>query len=139
MTRFSRRALVAGGMTASALAVQAQAPADDNPVSPSSLSAVDFRKLLSRADLIYDKPVPRSEEGMPIGNGRMGSLVWTTPRQLRFQINRADVYASNSASNSFFERHNDYCGGCAYFDVDLPDAAGLQHLSVYDGVLSIDS
>ena len=41
---------------------------------------MDLRSLISAADLVYDKPVPRSEEGMPIGNGRMGTLVWTTPR-----------------------------------------------------------
>ena len=74
---------------------------------------------VSRADLIYTRPVLRSEEGMPLGNGRMGTLVWTTPSQIRFQINRADVYANNSATNSFFERHNDYCGGCAFLDVDF--------------------
>lgn len=103
----------------------------------------DLRDLISRADLVYEKPVERSEEGMPVGNGRMGSLVWTTPRQLRFQINRADVYANDSATNSFFERHNDYCGGCAFLDIDLggeafPASGFRQHLSVYDGVLSIE-
>src|SRR6478672_11723764 len=86
-------------------------------------SSIDYRALVSRADLVYDQPVPRSEEGMPIGNGHMGSLVWTTPTQLRFQINRADVYANNSATNSFFERHNDYCGGCAYLDIDFGPVA----------------
>jgi hypothetical protein len=35
------------------------------------------------------------------------------------QLNRVDVYASNAASNSFVEPHNDYCGGCAYLDVDF--------------------
>src|SRR5262249_50910133 len=109
-----------------------------------SLLDVDFRKLISRADLVYDKPVERSESGMPVGNGRMGSLVWTTPRQLRLQINRADVYANDSATNSFFERHNDYCGGCAYLDVDLggetfPASGFPQRLSVYDGILTIDA
>jgi hypothetical protein len=81
---------------------------------------------------------------MPIGNGHMGSLVWTTPTQLRFQINRADVYANNSATNSFFERHNDYCGGCAYLDIDFgpgeppfPESGFPQRLSLYDGVLTI--
>ena len=39
----------------------------------------DLGQLVSRADLDYDTPARRSEEGMPIGNGRMGSLVWTTP------------------------------------------------------------
>ena len=79
----------------------------------------ELAKLISEADLIYDKPVPRSEEGIPIGNGRMGTLVWTTPASLRMQINRADVYANDGTTNSFFERHNDYCGGCGYVDIDF--------------------
>jgi len=128
----SRRAFLA----AAALAGPAAFAAEEN------LTDVDFAKLIGRADLNYDKPVPRSEEGIPIGNGRMGSLVWTTPSQLRFQINRADVYANNSATNSFFERHNDYCGGCAYLDIDFsgepfPESGFRQHLSVYDGTLTI--
>jgi uncharacterized protein DUF5703 len=98
---------------------------------------------ISRADLIYTQPVTRSEEGMPLGNGRMGTLVWTTPSQIRFQINRADVYANNSYSNSFFERHNDYCGGCAYFEIEFsePAFAGSdfhQRLSIYDGAMTVE-
>src|SRR3954449_7018518 len=103
----SRRALLTASLGAAASQLEGQG-------RPSSALTVDYRKLISRADLVYERPVERSEEGMPVGNGRMGSLVWTTPRQLRFQINRADVYANNSASTSFFERHNDYCSGCAY-------------------------
>src|SRR5262245_12338219 len=62
----------------------------------------DIAKLISQSDLVYEKPVPRSEEGMPIGNGRMGTLVWTTPVSLRMQINRVDVYGNDSTTNSFF-------------------------------------
>ncbi len=80
---------------------------------------------------------------MPIGTGRMGTLVWTTPSQLRMQINRVDVYANDSATNSFFERHDDYCGGCGYVDIEsgddfFPESGFRQHLSVYDGLLEID-
>jgi len=145
MEPVSRRAFLAAGVAGSALAANPEAAADENPASPSSLSAVDFRKLISRGDLVYDKPVARSEEGMPIGNGRMGSLVWTTPHQLQFQINRADVYANNCATNSFFERHNDYCGGCAYLDIDFgpdapfPESGFAQRLSIYDGVMTIEA
>jgi hypothetical protein len=104
----------------------------------------ELATLISQADLVYDKPVPRSEEGMPIGNGRMGTLVWTTPVSLRMQINRVDVYANDSATNSFFERHNDYCGGCGYVDIDFsgevfPESGFPQRLSVYDGLLTIGS
>ena len=98
--------------------------------------------MISDADLVYTKPVPRSEEGLPLGNGRMGSLVWTTPESLRFQINRVDVYANNSYTNSFFERHNDYCGGCGYVDIDFgkevfPESGFGHRLSVYDGLLTV--
>jgi hypothetical protein len=134
----SRRTFLAAGIGAGVLS-------GAEPASGGPLLEVDYRKLVSRADLIYEKPVPRSEEGIPIGNGRMGSLVWTTPTQLRFQINRVDVYASNCASNSFFERHTDYCGGCGFVDIDFgssgeapfPEAGFRQHLSVYDGSLVI--
>src|ERR687886_316932 len=78
-----------------------------------SFDIVDNRAaVISRADLIYTEPARRSEEGMPVGNGRMGSLVWTTPDAIRLQVNRADVYANDSTTTSFFERHSDYCGGC---------------------------
>ena len=127
----SRRTFLAA--TVAGMAASAQ---DPPPPAP------DLRALVSTADLVYERPVPRSEEGMPIGNGRMGTLVWTTPSRLRMQINRADVYANNSATNSFFERHDDYCGGCAYVDLEFdgapfPEAGFRQHLSVYDGQLTV--
>src|SRR5687768_8582012 len=98
-------------------------------------TAPDLKVLVSRADLHYDAPAPRSEEGMPLGNGRMGSLVWTTPHALRFQINRHDIYPMDSTSTSFLERHSDYCAGAAFADIDLGGEvlAGpgfQQHLSV---------
>jgi hypothetical protein len=99
----------------------------------------ELRALISDSDLVYAAPVPRSEEGIPIGNGRMGTLVWTTPESLRMQINRVDVYANDSSTNSFFERHNDYCGGCGFVDIDFGRELflGSQRLSVYDGLLTI--
>jgi len=135
----SRRTFLAAGIGAGILS-----GAEPAPSAP--MLAVDYRKLVSRADLVYEKPVPRSEEGIPIGNGRMGSLVWTTPTQLHFQINRVDVYASNCASNSFFERHTDYCGGCGFVDIDFGahgaapfrESGFRQSLSLYDGSLRIE-
>ncbi|HEX4229164.1 MAG TPA: hypothetical protein VHZ07_10870 [Bryobacteraceae bacterium] len=109
--------------------------------------AIDLRRLVSRGDLICDKPASRSEAGIPVGNGRMGTLVWTTPQELRMQINRVDVYANNAATHSFIERNDDYCGGCAFVDLDFGAGGGdvfplsgfAQHLSLYDGALSIQA
>jgi hypothetical protein len=118
-----------GSLTASALL--AAAPAD-------------HRAVIARADLDYTAPASRSEEGMPVGNGRIGSLVWTTPTQLKFQINHVNVYGINSETNSFPIRHSDYATSCGFLDVNFVDygdpvfagAPFHQHLSVYDGLMT---
>jgi len=63
--------------------------------SPAPWLEVDHRSLVSQADLVYESPAARSVEGQPIGNGRMGTLVWTRPDAVHFQINRNDVFAVN--------------------------------------------
>jgi hypothetical protein len=126
--QMTRRTFLAAPVAAAATA-QENAQDNNDPL----------RFLISDADLVYTKPVARSEEGLPVGNGRMGTLVWTTPESLRMQINRVDVYANNS-----FERHNDYCGGCGFVDIDFgrdlfPESGFPQRLSVYDGLLKVAS
>ncbi len=103
---------------------------------------VDYARLVSRADLRYSKPVSRSEEGIPVGNGRMGSLVWTTPGAVRLQINRVDVFANNSYTTSFPARNSDYCGGCGFVDITFGGEVFTQdktsqHLSCYDGLADV--
>jgi hypothetical protein len=111
----------------------------------STLLTVNYSNLMARADLVYARAVERSEAGLPIGNGRMGMLVWTTPAAMKFQINRVDVFANNSASDSFPERHTDYCGGCGFVEIESADSAmpifptanTAQHLSCYDGLATV--
>jgi len=105
---------------------------------------VDRRKLVGRADLLYDSPATRPEEGMPVGNGTMGSLVWTTPSSIRFQINRSDVHAMDSTTVSFPRADSDYGSVCGYVDIHVVDAgedvfigsAFAQHLSLYEGLMT---
>lgn len=135
-SKHSRRTFLGTGL--GALAVSQRRTEENNGTSE--------RNRISRADLVYDAPVARSEEGMPLGNGRMGTLVWTSPSQVRFQINRVDVYANSSYTNSFFERNDDYCGGCAFVEIDFADLAQPpfvdpnfhQHLAVYDGLMALE-
>jgi len=105
----------------------------------------DLRALVSSADIRLAEPVARSEEGLPVGNGRTGSLVWTTPSELRFQVNRVDIQPINRDTRSFFERHDDYCCGAGFVDVDLGGPGDVftapafsQHLSLYDGRLGVE-
>ena len=82
---------------------------------------------------------------MPLGNGRMGSLVWNSATALRFQINRNDIQSINKDTNSFFERNSDYMGGAGFVDIDLGGAIEdvftaencPQHLSLFDGLMTI--
>jgi hypothetical protein len=114
--------------------------AQNNGSSKSSLIDVNYAALVSRADLQYGTPVAKSEEGQPVGNGRMGSLVWTIPSAIQFQINRVDVFGNNSASNNFYERNTDYCGGTGAVHIDFGEAVFTkpdfqQHLSCYEGTV----
>jgi hypothetical protein len=103
------------------------------------------RATIARADLDYRTPASRSEEGQPLGNGRTGSLVWTTPDALHFQINRVDVFAADAGTVSFPEADSDYAAGCAYLDINLVSAGDdvftgetfRQKLSVYDALMAV--
>src|SRR4051812_13787367 len=116
--------------------------------APAQQNAPDFIAMVARADLDYDTPAARSEEGMPIGNGRMGTLVWTTPSALHMQINRVDVFACDSTTQSFTRTNTDYASGCAFIDINCPAPFGAkdetfapgpnfrQHLSCYEGLMT---
>ena len=72
------------------------------------------------ADIVFNEPVACSNEGMPIGNGRMGTLVWTTPASVEFQINRVDVFAVNrDAAGGHSPGPTDYCGGCGRVSINV--------------------
>jgi len=119
-------------------------PSSDNPGNADQRGP-DYRTLVSRADLIYDKPAERSESGMPTGNGRMGSLVWTSPKSIKMQINRVDVFGMNKATNSFNKRSSDYASGCGYVDINMLNYGDdifngesfSQHLGLYDGLMTV--
>ncbi|MEQ7799470.1 glycoside hydrolase family 95-like protein [Pedobacter sp. ASV1-7] len=123
------------------LPVQGQSPGTASKNKGSTLINVDYKSLVSRADLDYVEPVKTSEAGMPVGNGTMGTLLWTTPAQLKMQLNRVDIFGSNAATNNFFQRNTEYGGGAAFVDLDFgvpvfnkPDFK--QHLYCYDGLIS---
>jgi hypothetical protein len=105
---------------------------------------VDYRALVSQSDLIYQSPAGRPVEGQPIGNGRMGTLVWTTPSAICFQINRNDVFAVNKNHAGTFMGTVDQCwGACTQIAIDVggqPLVAGkafAQRLSLYDAEVTV--
>jgi hypothetical protein len=104
------------------------------------------KELVRKANLYYDGTVPRSEEGLPIGNGTMGTMLWTSPASLKMQVNRVDVFANGNQTNSFFDTHEDYGYACAFVDIDFAgyggdvfDGSTKQELDVYDAVARMES
>ena len=103
---------------------------------------IDYRTLISSADLIYHSPVEKAVEGQPIGNGEMGTFVWTTQNAIHFQLNRCDVFAVNKNHTGRQAGPTDYCGGCASLILDLGgdpfcQETFTQRLSLYDAEVSI--
>ena len=74
--------------------------------------------LVARADLVYDRPPATPLEGQPIGNGVMGTMVWTSPEAVHLQLNRCDVFAVNRYHDRRQAEDTDYCGGCAQVTIE---------------------
>ncbi len=101
-----------------------------------SVMQPDHSALVSHADLVYQKPVDHGREGHPIGNGCMGTMVWTTPGAVRFQINRSDVFAVNGNHKGLKAGPTDYWGGCGSICIDVggdvfSGSTFKQHLSLH--------
>ena len=106
----------------------------------------DIVGLVRHADLRYEGTAPRAEEGLPIGNGRMGTLLWTSPSALKMQVNRVDVYGNGPATSSFNTLHSGYGYACAFVDFDFVDfgedvfdGTTRQHLDVYNAEVDIQA
>src|SRR5262249_47031084 len=48
--------------------------------------------FLSRHDLVYLGPVADGLDGLPIGDGDVGAMLWTPPDHLRLQVNKCDLW-----------------------------------------------
>jgi hypothetical protein len=76
----------------------------------------DQPESVSPSDLVYERPAETPDAGQPIGNGRMGTMVWTSPAAVHLQINRVDIFAVNrdhQGQPGHRGSTTDYCGGIA--------------------------
>lgn len=110
---------------------------------------VNQRTDVARSDLVYDEPAATPDEGQPIGNGRMGTMVWTSPNAIHLQIHRVDVFAVNANHRGRpgqIGSATDYCGGIASVMIQLggePFEAGKgkfrQQLSLENAECTIET
>lgn len=108
------------------------------------MKEIERKELVSRGDLYYQGTIKRREGGFPIGDGEMGAMVFTSPSALKLAVNRCDVFAANSYTNSFNRRHSDYGYGIGFVDVDFVDYGEdvfdgdtAQHLGLYEACAEI--
>ena len=133
------------GMIAASFCIGLQgipAAAAGTPVG-SSMITMDYATYLAPIDLHFIKPT-KPIEGVPLGNGKMGSLVWIDEAGsgLQFNIGRPDVFFSGSASTLWSNKShtdgNSKVGHVAIGFQGSPFATTCtQDLHAYDGYESI--
>jgi hypothetical protein len=141
----SRRILLAAALSLAACGVTGAAEEQRGRVASHMNSAKD-EPPMSQPQIVMVQPAARPVEGLPIGNGRMGTLVWTTPGAVEFQINRVDVFAVNrdargkrfGAAGWTRESSTDYGGACTRVSIAVggepfhPGPHFAQRLSLAD-------
>ncbi len=50
--------------------------------------------------LYFEESIKRWDEGIPLGNGRLGALVWGGPEELRFSLDRTDIWDLSEPLNT---------------------------------------
>lgn len=116
------------------------------PIQVGSMMTVDYAALVSRGDLDLKTPLgvaDSAKPGLPIGNGRLGTLLWTPAQNtLAMQLNHTDVFAFRSCSVATRDAHQDYGNICGRVDIGFgedvfrPETTRNQ-LGVYDALATV--
>ena len=61
-------------------------------VSPGRLTSIDYAAFLSQHDIVYQAPATDGIDGLPVGNGDLGAMIWTPPGSLHLAINKIDLF-----------------------------------------------
>jgi len=109
----------------------------------SSMITMDYARYLAPIDLHFNKPT-KPIESIPLGNGRMGSLVWVdgAGSGLHFNFGRPDVFYRGSASAVWSNvSHTDGNSKVGHVDISFQgnpfSSTCNQDLHAYDGYESV--
>jgi len=109
----------------------------------SSMTTTDFARYLVPIDLHFTKPT-KPMEGVPLGNGKMGTLVWIdgSGSKLQFNFGRPDVFYVGSATSTWSNKgHTDGNSKVGHVDIGFqgsPFASTCnQDLHAYAGYESV--
>jgi hypothetical protein len=90
---------------------------------------VDYAGYLSKHDVVYNQPNTDPIRGLPVGNGRVGALVWSANGGLTMQVSGVDA----SQQTAFGAGNVSFTSAPA---LDAGGAAFQQRLSLYGGTLA---
>ena len=104
------------------------------PAKVGTMMTVDYAALVSRAD-----PDGGKLPGLPIGNGRLATVVRADGNSLLMFMNHADVFAFRSSSEASRDMHATYANCCGLVQIQLGEGAldkqpVQKSLRVYDAV-----
>ena len=110
----------------------------------STMLNLDYAQYLAPIDLHFTQPT-QPVKGIPLGNGKMGTLVWIdgTGSMLQFNFGRPDVFFRGSATATFsFTSRTDGNSKVGHVDIGFqgsPFASTCkQDLHTYDGYESVE-
>lgn len=109
-----------------------------NEAKQGATDVVPFRadsSYVARHDIVYQSPMKVPVEGMPLGNGKMGGLVWTQDRGIEFQIHKDDIWSNAEAGHSGrVPRH----AARVRLDFGAPVFSWIHALNNFQGRLSLE-
>jgi alpha-L-fucosidase 2 len=96
---FAPAAAIADATAASAPATAASAPASASPAPSDAPAALAPDPSPDNLCLWYDFPAKKWEEALPVGNGRLGAMVFGAPEKEHLQLNEETVWAGHPNEN----------------------------------------
>jgi alpha-L-fucosidase 2 len=106
--------------------------------------SVDYASYLAQHDVVYKVPPLTGEQGMPIGDGDLGVMIWCPPGEIRMQVNKSDIWWENPYPHPGREqdwRQLSAAGLCIRTDPSPLDNMDRfeQRLNIYQGLVHLEA
>ena len=92
-------------------------------------SLVDVSEYLARHDIVYRRPALKPYEGLPVGDGKMGGLLYHEPNGIAIQVNHTDAIDFAPGGNMQAQ----YCS-CSLRGYFHPEFAAVFRLGISAGL-----
>ena len=98
-------------------------------------SLVDVSEYLARHDIVYRRPALKPYEGLPVGDGKMGGLLYHEPNGIAMQVNHTDRFCTGwkYAGVELGNRGAQYCS-CSLRGYFHPEFAAVFRLGISAGL-----